>query len=310
MATLTNFDGVHEKIILLDISDSSITELVYGEELWHPNIWATPSTNEQTSIDLDSTAMYWTQPADPLLSAKMNIFWSISDSVEVVALGSSRVSMGFDPFAIKNAMAFNMATIPSDMDVSLYFPGYFYDINHNFWKKEDASKIIETSKQIVSELEYLQGYLDAMGMVRYDEVNSWTTGGFNPNAILADSTWSNSDTAYKIALQEFEELLQLAQSQDILVVGVVFPQSPYFAETGTFGRHGMKRSTAKEVLADIAKLDTTYSNFIFMDENKMGYHDYPDSLVYDYDHLNMYGARVITARIDSAIFSAESGSRK
>ena len=348
-ATLTNFDGVHEKIILLDISDSSITELVYGEELWHPNIWATPSTSEQTSIDLDSTAMYWTQPADPLLSAKMNIFWSISDSVEVVALGSSRVSMGFDPFAIKNAMAFNMATIPSDMDVSLYlaknyvlphckrlkaivvsldldlwsdmpevnvnknllsFPGYFYDINHNFWKKEDASKIIETSKQIVSELEYLQGYLDAMGMVRYDEVNSWTTGGFNPNAILADSTWSNSDTAYKIALQEFEELLQLAQSQDILVVGVVFPQSPYFAETGTFGRHGMKRSTAKEVLADIAKLDTTYSNFIFMDENKMGYHDYPDSLVYDYDHLNMYGARVITARIGSAIFSAESGSRK
>ena len=147
-------------------------------------------------------------------------------------------------------------------------------------------------------------------MVRYSEINSWTTGGFNPNAILADSTWSDSDTAYKIALQEFEELLQLAKNQDILVVGVVFPQSPYYAETGTFGRHGMKRSTAKEVLSNIAKLDTIYSNFIFMDENKMGYHDYPDSLVYDYDHLNMFGAQVITARIDSAIFSAESDSRK
>lgn len=349
VATLTTPNGAHEKIVLIDISDSSITELVYGEELWHPNIWTEPTASAQTSIDLDSTAIYWTQPADPLLSAKMNIFWSISDSVEIVALGSSRVSMGFAPFAIKNAMAFNMASIPSDMDVSLYLaknyvlphckklkalvvsldldlwsdmpevnvnknilslPGYFYDIRHNFWKKEDASKIIETSKQIVSELEYLQIYREVMGMVRYDEVNTWTTGGFNPNAILADSTWSDSDTAYKIALQEFEEILLLAKNQGILVVGVVFPQSPYFAETGSYGRHGMRRSTAKEVLTDIAKLDTIYSNFIFMDENKMGYHDYPDNLVYDYDHLNIYGAQVITARIDSAIFSAESGSRE
>lgn len=349
VATLTTPNGAHEKIVLIDISDSSITELVYGEELWHPSVWAAPVMESSTAIDLDSTAIYWTQPTDPLLSSKMNIFWAISDTIEIIALGSSRVSMGFDPFAFKHASAFNMATIPSDMDVSLYlaknyvlphckklkaivvsldldlwsdmpevnvnknilsFPGYFYDINHNFWKKEDASKIIETSKQVLSELEHLQGYLEVMGMVRYSEINSWTTGGFNPNAILADSTWSDSDTAYKIALQEFEELLQLAKNQDILVVGVVFPQSPYYAETGTFGRHGMKRSTAKEVLSNIAKLDTIYSNFIFMDENKMGYHDYPDSLVYDYDHLNMFGAQVITARIDSAIFSAESDSRK
>ena len=47
-----------------------------------------------------------------------------------------------------------------------------------------------------------------------------------------------------------------------------------------------------------------------MDENKMGYHDYPDSLAYDYDHLNMYGAQVITSRIDSVITLTESGSSK
>ena len=349
VATLSTPDGIHEKIVLVDITDSSVTELVYGEELWHPSMWVKPSAPTQTSIDLDSTAIYWTQPADPLLSSKMNIFWAISDSVEVIALGSSRVSMGFDPSAFKYASSFNMATVPSDMDVSLYltknyilphckklkaivisldldlwyeipeinvnknilsFPGYFYDISHDFWKKEDASKVIETSKQIVSELEYLHNFLNTMGMVKFGEKNSWTTGGFNPNAIVGDSTWSNSDIAYKIALQELEEILQLAKNRDVLVVGVVFPQSPYFIETGSFGRHGMKRSTAISVLAEIAKLDSVYSNFVFMDENKMGYHDYPDSLAYDYDHLNMYGAQVITSRIDSVITLTESGSSK
>ena len=159
-------------------------------------------------------------------------------------------------------------------------------------------------------LDYLQGFLERGGTVENYEKNSWTTGGFNPNAVVGDSTWSNSDNTYKIALQDLEEIIQLAKNKKITVVGVVFPQSPYFIETGSFGRHGMKRSTAIEVLKEIAKLETTYSNFVFMDENKMGSHDYPDSFAYDYDHLNIFGAEVITERIDSAMFSAESGSKK
>ena len=65
----------------------------------------------------------------------------------------------------------------------------------------------------------------------------------------------------------------------------------------------MRRRTAVEILDEIAQLDSTYSNFIFMDENKMGAHDYEDRLAYDYDHLNMYGAFKITERIDKVILS-------
>ena len=66
----------------------------------------------------------------------------------------------------------------------------------------------------------------------------------------------------------------------------------------------MMRSTAIEILEQIAQFDSTYSNFIFMDENQMGYHDYADSLAFDHDHMNYWGARVITSRIDSAITAA------
>ena len=63
----------------------------------------------------------------------------------------------------------------------------------------------------------------------------------------------------------------------------------------------MRRSHAKKILEQIAALDSSYTNFVFMDENKMGNHDYADSLAYDYDHLNYYGAIRISSRIDSVI---------
>ena len=340
VASLTNMDGNHEKIVLLDITDNSLTELVNGQELWHPNVWISPTAATLNLTDIDSVANYWTQTADPLMPTKMYVFWSISDSVEIMALGSSRVSMGFDPFAFKEAMTFNMATVPSDMDVSLYlaenyilphckklkalvvsldldlwysepgatlqknilsFPGFTYDQNHNFWKDESPEKVIEASKQIIAEQDFLHLFRDIMGIIRDDSRNGWTAGGLNPNALVGDSTWSDDPTTYKIAQQQFEEIIRLAQEKDVIVVGIVYPQSPYFAETGSFGRHGMRRSTATQILSEIKALESTYPNFIFMDENKMGQHDYPDSLAYDYDHLNEFGAAVISSRIDSAI---------
>ena len=349
VASLTNQDGVHEKIVLLDISDNSLTELVAGHELWHPNLWISPSAVAQSSADIDSVANYWAQPADPLMPTKMNVFWTISDSVEVVALGSSRVSMGFDPYSFEKLMVFNMATVPSDMDVSLYlaknyilphcknlkalivsldldlwstmpevtlqknilsFPGFTYDKNHNFWKDESPAKVIEMSKQIISEQAYLHIFREVLGMVRIYERNSWITNGFNTTPLESDSIWSDYPIPYQIAQQEFEEIIQLAQEKGVLVVGVVFPQSPFYAQTGSFGMHGMRRSTATKVLAELKALESTYSNYIFMDENKMGKHEYPDDQAYDYDHLNYYGGKVIARRIDAVITEALSKSKR
>ena len=108
---------------------------------------------------------------------------------------------------------------------------------------------------------------------------------------------------YRFALQQLEEIIVAAKERDIKVIGVVFPQSPEYARTGAFGRHGMRRSTAIKILDEIAQLDSTYSNFTFMDENKMGAHDYEDWLAYDYDHLNVFGSFIISKRIDSVMVS-------
>ena len=342
VATLTSANGHHEKIILLDISDSSVTELAHGDELWHPAMWINDTRIKQVKLDLDSAGIYWQQASDPLLASKMNAFWVLSDSIEVIALGSSRVSQGFAPELITHGRTFNMATVPSDMDVSfhqlyhyifphcpklkaivisldldlwyeqhninfskniLMLPGFFYDINHNFWIDQDVSELKQISAQILSEQEPLQEVFNNSGFVKQEIKNSWSYG-LVPIFLANDSTWSLSDETYKYALLELETIIRIAQEKDILVVGVVYPQSPDYRNTGSFGRHGMMRSTAIEILEQIAQFDSTYSNFIFMDENQMGYHDYADSLAFDHDHMNYWGARVITSRIDSAITAA------
>ena len=85
--------------------------------------------------------------------------------------------------------------------------------------------------------------------------------------------------------------------------GVIFPQSPEYKETGAYGKHGMRRSHAIKLIEEVQDLERKYDNFYLMDENKMGDHDYVDSLAYDSDHLNALGAEQMTARIDSVLKS-------
>ena len=54
VATLTNVNGAHEKIVLVDPDDNSVTELAESEELWHPNLWIKKKKTIQPSITSSS----------------------------------------------------------------------------------------------------------------------------------------------------------------------------------------------------------------------------------------------------------------
>ena len=102
-------------------------------------------------------------------------------------------------------------------------------------------------------------------------------------------------------LEEVEAFIQEAKSKNIFLIGVIFPQSPGYKETGAFGRYGLRRSVAKEMLEKIQKFEEKYPNFKLMDENKMGNHDYTDEDAMNCDHLSDKGAEKFTTRLDSLI---------
>ena len=85
------------------------------------------------------------------------------------------------------------------------------------------------------------------------------------------------------------------------IIGLVYPQSPEYANTGAFGRHGIKRSLAMETFAYFDSLSRVYPHFVLVDENQFGLHGYTDSMANDFDHLSTAGAARLTDRLDSLL---------
>ena len=87
VATLTNVEGAHSKIVLVHLADSSVTSLVEGEELWHPSLWI-----QGKSIALSSSSSWVSSSSQKSSSSAERIESSSSvesSSSEEVASNSS-----------------------------------------------------------------------------------------------------------------------------------------------------------------------------------------------------------------------------
>lgn len=339
VATLADAAGAHGKIVLVDFSDSSITELVEGEDLFHPYLWSRIKSADISSIDMDSAGVYRDQTAEIseiIMSPKMRMFWDMKDSMELVMLGSSRVRRGFDPHSmtrpslnfgydgcelwselylaenyviphVKNLKTLVMEIAPDLQSNTPEFknemlferaPGYVYDANHNFWKDSLPSIFVDVVDENVP---YSQA-----------DINSCvSTGGLYSQLCLGwgllgevnrDSVYSEAELKeYDAVFKEFEDFIERTKDSGFLVVGIVFPQSPLYAETGSFGRHGPPRSIAQKTLVHLDSLAAKYPHFVMMDEYHYGAHDYTDEMALDFDHLCVTGAQKLSLRLDSLL---------
>lgn len=179
-----------------------------------------------------------------------------------------------------------------------FYPGYVYDKNHNFWKDgypEGLATATYNSPGIKSTAESLR---TARGFYTKDsDQNSWG----NPS-ISGDSTWSlTSSDLIQTNLDTLISMIKACQRRNIILIGVITPQNPRYKETGSFGIYGFLRSQARELIQKLENLHDIYPNFILMDENKMGDHDYTGDMAMNNDHLATKGAEQLTNRLDSLL---------
>ena len=341
VATLADNDGAHRKIVLVDVADSSITELVQGEELWHPCLWVSGAA--KGPIQADSAGVYLV-PGNTETAArwryKMELLWNYRDSVNTVILGSSRALHGVVPqqfsaefrainLANSNNTLFctkyilynyilphikNLKYIVMSIDLDRGFntaaqsffevlrssiPGYVYDENHNFWKDGVPEQLPRLTYESMGYYKF-EPYRETFGFEPLE------TNGWGEPKIWTDSMWvSTHRELYDANFALLKEILEVTRDYGIRVVGIIFPQNPLYANTGSFSFHGIQRSIAPALIQEMDDLSKTYPNFTLVDENKMGDHDYTDDMAYDSSHLSEPGALRITTRIDSVLLSLQ-----
>ena len=349
VATLTNANGAHTKVVLVNVGDGSILDLVEGDELWHPSIWRkkiyVPETDK---LDPDSAGVYL-RPSDKwesvIMRYKMELLWKYRDSANVVILGSSRPMFGVTPLGFnKKFFAVNFGQTPNSiymsrdylnyyifnhmknlkyivvsLDIDFWhkvdgpygdnffytdfrnYPGYIYDENHDFWKDGYPEGLLEFTENSVGSSDE-RYYMKDRG--RYSNANcgSWREEPeIEQDSLYLDEHRNLIDDSKDALLTIIKE----AAKRDIRVVGLIFPQSPAYAETGAFGRYGLRRSSAEKLINELKSLNKEYPNFVVMDENKMGKHDYTNMMAVDEDHLCYGGSVVLTSRLNDLLLSWE-----
>ena len=349
VATLTNINGAHTKIVLANPSDSSILELAEGEELWHPSLWVEHNTkNVQTDeagidfeLDPDSAGIYFTIGGSSDAEKyryKMQLLWQYRDSATVVFFGSSRIFRTLDPDGISRPhFAINMANdhntligsfilfekyilphvknlkyvvVGTDADRLKYldsfwdseawtYPGYVYDRNHDYWNDGIPKELPSmTDKAIFNSKNLKETLLSGRGY-KAQPCNGWSDS--HPT-VKGDSSWNKSNPEpFNKNIEILQKFAKLAAKKNIKVIALETPQNPAYQSTGAYGINGILRSEAPTLLQKIQDISKDYPNFIFMDENKMGKHDYTSEMAYDDSHLGNVGAQKLTHRLDSLI---------
>jgi len=348
VASLTNPSGNHEKVVLINTADSSITDFVGGDDLYHPCMWIENGLGNldiDDSLDPDSAGLYLGSKflqEDIFWRYKMELLWKYRDSADVAVVGSSRAVDGVRPRIMDSSgFVLNLAQIPNSifttrdfvknyvlphlnklkylvvsLDIDFWwkgddegdnffiqsykeYPGFVYDENHNYWRDGYPQGLYELTNLAPGVANGSSQYLKEYGFTGQSCVD-W---GEEPPAIATDTTNAQDSILLERSFEALQEMVEFARQKDVIVIGAIFPQSPAYKNTGAYGRHGVRRSLAAHMIARLKSFES--SNFVLLDENKMGEHDYSSNMFENYDHLCFGGAKRFSNRLDSLIASLE-----
>lgn len=342
VASVYDFNGSHNKLVLIDLQDSSVTDLVKGDELWDPclRVMNVNLPDEELFLDLDSAGVYMTATSDittRIMKIKMEYFWQYREVTEVAVIGSSRSFAGLDPTVVSSHFTLNLAYSAEDLTATSFFvnnyilplmpklkavvitldydrwfvkdenwkawfgdiPGYRYDENHSFWKDGVPKSMWNLTRSAMTpdaEESYTFGYNNGL---YHSESEGWADE--DPEVSWDVKWYTRNPESYSYNREKLVEILDSAKTRGILVIGAVFPQSPYYAKKNVWGRYGLTLDDAKEIQNDMKSLQEKYGNFLVFDEYKDGINDYEYEEFSNEDHLGLKGAVKVATRLDSLL---------
>ena len=335
VATLSNSNGLHQKIVVIDLTDSSLTELVNGDELWHPCLWVNSNaSSDDALLNLDSAGFYFENHSENVVQSssvetamKLQMFWRGYHDWECFLLGSSMIMDAVNDSLITAYKSLNMGITLADVYMFKYllqnyiFPyadnvkvvvlelspgllfrteGSYVDVIR-FYSPGllyDEHHLNAENKDAIAALSLEYAYPRNLFTQEYME-NTFLmpSVSWGDTYIAADLSWMTIDN-YDLnhSMEVIDSLKVEMDKRNIKLVLAVTPRNPAYAETEGFGIFGPSRDVARAVISRFVE-----KGYVVFDENKDGKHDYTPKMAYNNIHLSYIGAEQFTSRLDSLL---------
>lgn len=338
VAALTDCNGAHRQIALVNLNNGDIVPLVEGEELWHPClwIWQEDANSPKPIVDVDSAGAYYDSDAySPFsyvsveLGMRMQSFWKKSDSLQVAAFGSSTILNSVIEDSLKNFTAVNMAVSMSDLHLYDYLirnyvvpyapkikylvvelsPGFMYRsymemtaflLSSSPGIQYDKTHLSPTTRNEIAELSQEQQFAKVFLAQQYLE-NTFLlpVGEWGPAVVNGNLSIMSFDSPLLVEnLAKMQSLKAFADSNGVTLIAAIPPRSPAYKDSESFDPYGPSRDVAHKIIKAVEDM-----GILIFDENKDGYHDYTDEMANNPNHVSYLGAAQFSTRLDAFLKS-------
>lgn len=340
VVTLTDLNGGHRRVALVDLNNGDVVPLVEGEELWHPCLWIWQDGTDlpKPLVDVDSAGVYYDSEAEspfPFISVELGMrlqsFWKKSENLQVAAFGSSTILNSVIEDSVKTFSAVNMAVSMSDLHLYNYLirnyvvpyapnikylvvelsPGFMYrtytEMTSSLLKSSpgilyDKKHLSESTKDEIAKLSQDQQFAKVFLAQQYLE-NTFLMPSieWGPAIVNVDLSTMSFDSPFLADnLKVMKSLKEFTDSNGVQLIAAIPPYSPAYKDSEAFGSYGPSWDVAHQIIKAVEDM-----GIVIFDEYKDGYHDYTDEMAYNPNHVSYLGAAVFTARLEEFLKSLQ-----
>jgi uncharacterized protein (TIGR02171 family) len=334
VATLTDYNGNHQKVVLIDLVSGNIVPLVEGAELWHPCLWVwqdNPNVAKPV-VNLDSAGVYFNSEdqgpfpfASVELAMRLQSFWKKNENVEVITFGSSMLLNAVIEDSLKPFNALNMGVSMTDIYLSEYLinhyvipyapkirylvvelsPGFLYrDYESMTGQLRNSSPgmiydelhLSKATQKEIAELSAAQEYpMALLGQQYLEGTFLLPSGEWGVPVVNVDiSAMPFGVPNVQNSLKVFESLKRLADSCGVTLIAAIPPRNPGYKDTGAFDPYGPSWEVAHQIIDAVKAM-----GIVIFDEYKDGHHDYTDAMAFNPNHVSYLGAAQFSARLEA-----------
>lgn len=334
VATLTDYNGVHRQIVLVNLDNGDVTPLVEGEELWLPCLWVWQDgvNYPKPTVNVDSAGAYYDSRAETPyafamveMGMRLQSFWQKSDEVEVATFGSSMLLNAVIEDSIKSFKTVNMGVSLSDIYLFDYLirhyvipyapkikyivielsPGFLFRtygemtgpvIENSLGIRYDENHLSEATKSEIAALSQEQQFPQVLlGQQYLKGTFLLPVGEWGVPVVNVDVSLMPYETPYlQNSLKLIQSLKALTDSKGVKLVAAITPRNPGYKNTVSFDPIGPSWDVAHKIIKAVEDM-----GIMVFDEYKDGYHDYTNEMANNQNHVSYLGAAQFSARLDA-----------